>query len=184
MGGCIMVWWDLGLALLRFFTIREGRRCYRLPREVEDAPSLETAKVGLDGALSTWWSCGGPCSVQGSWTGWTLRVPSNSNNSLTLQFMTLSVPQHLSSFLIKILLWTICLQVQLYYYIWGLMRVTGGTTAVWQTAMVKEKHSLLCSYSRSGSQESKRADWWPLCCCLSTTSTVNWQRNCRLLTWT
>jgi len=36
------------------------------------------------GALSTWWSCRCPCSVQGCWTRWPLGVPSNSNGSVIL----------------------------------------------------------------------------------------------------
>jgi len=36
-----------------FFTIRVVKHWHRLPREVVDAPSLETFKVRLDGALST-----------------------------------------------------------------------------------------------------------------------------------
>jgi len=39
--------------VLRKFTTERGIRCWnRLPREVEDAPSLEVFKVRLDGALS------------------------------------------------------------------------------------------------------------------------------------
>jgi len=53
---------------------------HRLPREVVEVPSLKTSKVRLDRALSTWWSCRHPCTLQGSWTKWPLRVtPSNSN---------------------------------------------------------------------------------------------------------
>ncbi|KFQ61934.1 hypothetical protein N334_05732, partial [Pelecanus crispus] len=36
----------------KFFTMRVVKHCIRLPREVVDAPSLETFKVRLDGALS------------------------------------------------------------------------------------------------------------------------------------
>ncbi|KFZ67689.1 hypothetical protein N338_03990, partial [Podiceps cristatus] len=35
-----------------FFIVRVVKRWHRLPREVADAPSLETFKVRLDGALS------------------------------------------------------------------------------------------------------------------------------------
>ena len=68
----------------KIFTIRVVKHWHRLPREVVDAPSLETAKVRLDRALSTWWSCGCPCSLQGSWTRWPFKIPSNSNNSMIL----------------------------------------------------------------------------------------------------
>ena len=37
----------------KFFTLRVVRPWHRLPREVFDAPSLETLKARLDGALST-----------------------------------------------------------------------------------------------------------------------------------
>jgi len=36
----------------KFFTVRVVKNWHRLPREVADAPSLETFKVRLDGALS------------------------------------------------------------------------------------------------------------------------------------
>ncbi len=35
-----------------FFTLRVVKHWHRLPREVKDAPSLETFKVRLAGALS------------------------------------------------------------------------------------------------------------------------------------
>jgi len=36
----------------KFFTVRVGKRWHRLPREVVEAPSLETFEARLDGALS------------------------------------------------------------------------------------------------------------------------------------
>ena len=36
-----------------FFTVRVVRQWHRLPREVVNAPFLETLKIRLDGALST-----------------------------------------------------------------------------------------------------------------------------------
>lgn len=49
----------------KFFTVRMVRHWYRLPREVLEAPSLETVKIRLDGALSNMISLRCPCSLQG-----------------------------------------------------------------------------------------------------------------------
>ena len=64
--------------------IRIVRHWNRLTREVVDAPFLETSKVRLDGAVSTWSGYQCPCSLHGSWTRWPLKVPSNSNHSMTI----------------------------------------------------------------------------------------------------
>jgi len=68
----------------KFFSLRVMRHWHRLPREEVDALSLETLKVRLDGALSTWLSCRCPCSLLEGWIRWLLRIPSNSNNSMIL----------------------------------------------------------------------------------------------------
>jgi len=47
----------------KFLTMRVVRHWHRLPRVVGDAPSLETLKLRLDGALSNLIR-----SLQGSWT--------------------------------------------------------------------------------------------------------------------
>ena len=51
-------------------------------------------RVVLDGALSMWWSCGCPCSLQGSGTRWPLEVPSNSDNSMILSSRGITPDSH------------------------------------------------------------------------------------------
>jgi len=68
----------------KLFIVRVVRHWHRLPREVVGAPSMETLKVRLDGALSNLVCCRCPCSLQGSWPRWPLNVPSNSNVSMLL----------------------------------------------------------------------------------------------------
>ena len=69
----------------KLFTMRVVKHWHRFPREVVDAPSLETFKVSLDGALSNLsWRC--PCSLQEGWTRWPLKVPSNPNCSVILRY--------------------------------------------------------------------------------------------------
>ena len=39
---------------------------------------------GWRGLWAAWSSCRGPCSLQGSWTRWLLKIPSNLNESMIL----------------------------------------------------------------------------------------------------
>jgi len=50
---------------MKFLTIMMLRNWHRLSREVVDAPSLETLKVRLDGALSTDGAVGVPACCRG-----------------------------------------------------------------------------------------------------------------------
>jgi len=52
----------------KFFTMRVVKPWNGLPREVGDAPSVETFKVRLYGALNNLTQLKMPCLVQGSWT--------------------------------------------------------------------------------------------------------------------
>ena len=62
------------------------RHWNRLPSEVVEAPSLETFKFKLDGALSNLTEMYmSPRSLQGSWAGWPSKVSSNSNNPKTFK---------------------------------------------------------------------------------------------------
>ena len=51
------------------------RHWYRLPREVVDVPSLETFKVRLNRALSTWSSCRCPLFMAGELEPMAFRGP-------------------------------------------------------------------------------------------------------------
>jgi len=64
----------------KFFTKRVVKHWKRLPREVVDAPSLETFKARLDGALSNLV----PAHCRRGWTRCPLRVPSNPDNYMIL----------------------------------------------------------------------------------------------------
>ena len=66
------------------FTVRVVQHCNRLPRDVENAPYLETFEVRLDQALGNLIYLWCPCSLQGSWTRWFSEVPSNSKDSRIL----------------------------------------------------------------------------------------------------
>jgi len=60
---------------------------HTLPREVVDASYLGTwghPRSGWMGLWATWSRCRYPCSLQGSWSRWPLRVPSNSNSITVL----------------------------------------------------------------------------------------------------
>ena len=68
----------------KYFTARVMRHWNRLPRDVVDAPSLETFKARLHKALGNLIELWCPCSTQGSWTKWPSDVPSNSKDSMIL----------------------------------------------------------------------------------------------------
>ena len=68
----------------KFFTVKVMRHWNRLPREVADAPTLETREVRLDGALSNLICCRHPYSLQRSWTTCPLKVFPHSNDSMFL----------------------------------------------------------------------------------------------------
>jgi len=46
----------IGRKVFSFFKTRIGKHWHRIPRDVVDAPFLETLKVRLDQALGTGWS--------------------------------------------------------------------------------------------------------------------------------
>ena len=54
----------------KLFPMRVVRPWHRLPREMVDAPSLETFMVGLDGALSNLIQLKTSLLLAGGWTGW------------------------------------------------------------------------------------------------------------------
>lgn len=58
----------------------------RLPREVVGAPSLKHSSLGWMELWATWssWTC--LCLLQGGWTRWPLKVPSNPSYSMILWF--------------------------------------------------------------------------------------------------
>ncbi len=67
-----------------FFMMRALEHWNRLPREVVDAPSLETFKARLDGALSNLMWLEMSLLPAGGWAGWPLKVPSRPNPSKIL----------------------------------------------------------------------------------------------------
>jgi len=55
-----------------------------LPREVVEAPSLETFKAGLDEALSDLINLKMSLLTTGIWARWPLKIPSNPKHSVIL----------------------------------------------------------------------------------------------------
>ncbi|KAK4823928.1 LOW QUALITY PROTEIN: hypothetical protein QYF61_008314 [Mycteria americana] len=79
----------------KFFTMSVVKHWHRLPREVVDAPSQETFKVRLDGALSNLLQLK-MCLLTAGGGGWTrrpLKVPSYTNYLDIWQPVTSGVPQ-------------------------------------------------------------------------------------------
>ena len=66
------------------FTVRVVRHWHRLPSDVVDVPSMETFKRRLDQALGNLIQPWCPRALQGSWTRWSLKVPSNNKDSMIL----------------------------------------------------------------------------------------------------
>ena len=68
----------------KFFTLRVVEHWHRLPREVVDAPSLETFKARLDGALSNliWLEMSLLLAGGLDWVGF--NIPSYPNHSVIL----------------------------------------------------------------------------------------------------
>ncbi|KAK4812137.1 hypothetical protein QYF61_000978 [Mycteria americana] len=66
----------------KFFTMRVVRHWHRLPREVVEALSLGTFKVRLDGTLSNLVQLKMSLLLQGGWTRWPVKVPSNPKHSV------------------------------------------------------------------------------------------------------
>jgi len=56
----------------------------RLPRDVADAHPWKCSRPGWMGLWATWssWIC--PCSLQGGWNRWPLKILSNPNHSMIL----------------------------------------------------------------------------------------------------
>lgn len=71
------------LDIRKKFTVRVVRTWKRLPRVV-DTPSLEMFKAMLDRALSNLVWCKVSLTVAGGWTGWSVKVPSDSNQSVIM----------------------------------------------------------------------------------------------------
>jgi len=72
----------------------------RLPGGVLGVPSLETIKVRLDQALGNLMELWCLCSLQGRWTRWLLKVPSNPKDSVISREKIFLPPS--SSYLVSI----------------------------------------------------------------------------------
>lgn len=68
--------------LLLFFRESDGQF---LPQQVESLLLKMCLSPTALERWATWWSCGCPCSLQGDWTRWPLRVPSNPNHSTIIR---------------------------------------------------------------------------------------------------
>jgi len=60
---------------------------HRLPREVEDAPSLGTSQARLNGALSSLTQVKTSLLMAKGWTGWPGKLQSHTDHSPTLLSM-------------------------------------------------------------------------------------------------
>jgi len=69
---------------MKIFTMRVVKPWYRLPREVGDAPSLETFKPRLDRAPSNPIQVKMSLLMAGGWTGWSGNVSPTPNHSMVL----------------------------------------------------------------------------------------------------
>jgi len=90
------------------FKLKEGRfrldrrkKCFslrvlkpQLPREVVNAPSLETFKVRLDRALRDLVQLKMSLLMAGGWTGWPSKVPSNPNSAMIPWFCSMPRGAH------------------------------------------------------------------------------------------
>ena len=68
----------------KFFTIMVVKHCNRLLRNTMDVHVWRHSRSGWTELWATWSSSRCPCSLQGSWTRWPLKFPSNSNDSIIL----------------------------------------------------------------------------------------------------
>lgn len=93
---CMWVWSVKDTFLLNFqtsvrktFFTRVVRHQHRWEKWWMSHP-WRHSRSGCVGLWATSWSCRCCYSLQGSWTGWPLKIPSNSNDSTILWLQTLS----------------------------------------------------------------------------------------------